>query len=297
MTMNLNMGIKNGGGEKCPLSIYLTTKITQIKQNLTSPRQNIFLPKVKRVFLPASITLEAALVIPIFIFSFIIMAYTLMILNFQARVNQSLYNTSRTLARYSYVYDSSEAADIMAAGAMVISEIGADNIKQIGVVGGAAGFNFLFSDFEDGIADIVVNYTIKFPFDIMGNFYINCTQRARTRAFIGVNPCGEEGNADEKYVYVTVNGKVYHKNIDCTYLKLSIKSIEYSSLEQVRNKNGGKYYECEYCKQNNAPKQVFITDYGNRYHFSINCQGLKRGILKIQLNKAGEYRPCSKCGG
>lgn len=264
---------------------------------MTSPRQNIVLPKVKRVFFSASVTIEASLVIPVFIFAFIIMAYILMVLNFQSRVNQSLYNTARTIAKYSYLHDSGEAVKITAAGVMTISEIGADNIRQVGVVGGAAGFNFLFSDFKDGVVDIVVNYTIKFPFSIMGNFYINCTQRARTRAFIGIDTCDEENISGVKYVYITVNGKVFHENINCSYLKLSIKPVDYSGLEQIRNKSGGKYYECEYCKQDYIPEQVFITDYGNRFHYSINCQGLKRGILKIKSDETGLYSPCSKCGG
>jgi hypothetical protein len=288
---------ESGGGERCPFEFLAIKQKNKKSHNMTSPMKQNHNIKFKRVSLSASVTLEAALVIPLFVFVVTAFAYVLLLLNFQVRVNQALYNTARSIAKYSYAAELGEVTDTVAAGTMVIHEVGAEKIKNIGVVGGVIGFHFLLSDFKDGMVDLVVQYTIKLPFDILGQFYIPCVQRARTRAFIGVDPYEEESEGTV-FVYVTPTGTVYHKSIECTYLKLSIREVKAAQVEELRNKSSEKYTACERCVDTGLElQQVYITDYGNRYHFSINCSGIKRGIIRIRMEDAEKYRPCSKCGG
>ena len=41
---------------------------------------------------------------------------------------------------------------------------------------------------------------------------------------------------------------------------------------------------------------VYITDYGDRWHSSLSCSGLKRSIYMIRKTKATDKRMCKKCG-
>lgn len=247
----------------------------------------------KRVHLSASMTIEAAVIIPLVVFVMYIFVYILMLLNFQVKVSEALYNTARTNAQYSNVYDAAELIDKLASHAMIVNEIGKDNIEQMGIIGGSLGMHCIFSDFDDGNVDILVNYTLKLP--ILGNFYVNCTQRAKTRAFIG--RAVEKDGENQEYVYITPTGKVYHSSINCTYLKLSIKEVDKKELENKKNLNDESYTECELCGKSAAyTDSVYITDYGNRFHTNRNCSGIKRGIIKITKEQSLQYRACSKCG-
>lgn len=42
---------------------------------------------------------------------------------------------------------------------------------------------------------------------------------------------------------------------------------------------------------------VYITDYGTSYHNSRECRGLKRTVMAVPVTKADGRRCCSKCGG
>lgn len=275
-----------------------TLKLKSKNQSiLTSPLKPNNPVKGKRVSLSASVTVEASLVVPLYVFAFTVFCYVLLLLNFQVKVDKALYNTARTIAKYAYTHDAGSVVDAVAAGALVVHEVGTDNIRNMGIVGGSAGFHFLFSDFEDGIVDLVVQYNVKFPFSIIGSVYLPCTQRARTRAFIGITP-GMDGEGKEAYVYVTQTGKVYHKSLECTYLKLSIREVAALDVNGLRNQNGERYSACEICtKEGELLETAYVTDFGNRYHASVNCSGLKRGIIKIKIEDAAGYRPCSRCGG
>ena len=54
----------------------------------------------------------------------------------------------------------------------------------------------------------------------------------------------------------------------------------------------------EYCGGKENEGTVFITDYGNRYHTSLNCGELKRTVRSVTLPEAEEagLRACKKCG-
>ncbi len=108
---------------------------------------------------------------------------------------------------------------------------------------------------------------------------------------------GSERVVEEEYVYITPKGEAYHRDINCTYLKLTIKNTTKEAVDGLRNSEGGKYNRCQYCGKRAYNGVLYVTDYGEHYHTSLSCPGLKRTIETVPISKVGGRRPCSKCGG
>lgn len=147
---------------------------------------------------------------------------------------------------------------------------------------------------ENGIIDLIVQYQIAFPFPV--NHVENFIVRSRKRAWTSIDKDsdGNSADTDSQYVYVTSNAKVYHLYMDCTHLKLSIHSVEYEQLKTLRNASGGIYYACERCYPKNS-RTVYVTDEGDRYHGSLSCSGLKRQIQKVSKDTVTGMSVCSRC--
>lgn len=104
-------------------------------------------------------------------------------------------------------------------------------------------------------------------------------------------------NSQEEMVYVTESGTVYHRKPGCRYLKISLQQVAGSRISSLRNAYGEKYVSCESCSRNQGPAScVYITSTGNRYHNQETCSGLKRTIKLVKLSQAGNMHTCSSCG-
>ncbi len=255
----------------------------------------------------ASLTIEAALVLPIFLFFFLGMAGLLMAIQTEGAVRASLWETGKKLSTYAYITqmdgedEKKETLFGMGAAAYAHSSFlekeGKDYWDQSIVSGGSKGFSFLRSSFlkEDGNIDLIVTYQLDIPFLMLGEIHIPQIQRCRIRGWIG-----DTGNAKEKegMVYITEWGTVYHLTKNCSYLSLSIQEISPTKLPEARNSSGGKYSPCEKCgKKPLQGKNFYIAKEGDRYHTQRNCSGLKRMILTIPLSQVGSRSLCKRCGG
>lgn len=123
---------------------------------------------------------------------------------------------------------------------------------------------------------------------------------AVARPFTGRYYLGKEGGSaeDNRIVFVTATGQVYHSSNICSHINLSVIEVDYTDVSNRRNKGGGKYYPCEYCARGKLGGRVFITEDGNRIHTSKNCPGIKRSVMTMKKADAMEkgYRPCERCG-
>ncbi len=150
---------------------------------------------------------------------------------------------------------------------------------------------------EDDMVDLVLTYQIRSPVAMISLPGTTFVQRASVRAWTGRSEeeTSGTGEKDGQMVLVTETGSVYHTNPDCTHLKLSISTADLTSIGELRNDNGAKYYPCEKCGEGCAGT-VFITREGNRYHSSSGCSGLKRTVTQVPLSEVGDMRLCSRCG-
>ena len=107
---------------------------------------------------------------------------------------------------------------------------------------------------------------------------------------------GGGGTDKETIVYITDYGLVYHQDMYCTYLELSIRAVKPEEIETLRNQSGGKYYACSSCKNKEETEGIlYVTDYGDRYHTSLECSKVKRNIYAVPLDEVYGLGGCSKC--
>ena len=109
---------------------------------------------------------------------------------------------------------------------------------------------------------------------------------------------GNDGDEKpEKMVFVTASGSVYHEKWDCRHLNLSVSKAAGENIASMRNEYGEKYHACESCSKGKKPgNTVYITKTGNRYHNHKNCSGLKRSIRLVKESDVGNLHACKRCG-
>lgn len=108
----------------------------------------------------------------------------------------------------------------------------------------------------------------------------------------------DKDNTDS--VFITRTGTVYHKTRNCPALNIDVKMVDFSQINNYRNKNGSIYYLCSKCKKYNDKNKssyeyVYVTDYGVRYHRDENCSEINRTIIEISCNKVTGMRACRLC--
>lgn len=252
--------------------------------------------KWKRVCLftsKASVTVEASLTMSVFIIVIISIISFLALINAQLSLEHTLNNMSLETAKaqYYFLYEKGKTTnykslvDAECLSARLFASIKPNNEKL------AEGWNITKSKIEKGKVDVVLSYDLKIPFSVAK---WNITQRAKTKDWTGVDL-----NDQGEIVYITKNGTVYHKTKECKHLIIDILETTFAESQKLRNNSGHKYKKCEYCVHNSLSNisTVFITPDGDRYHSSLQCSGLTRSLIEINIKDIGNKRPCSDCGG
>lgn len=150
----------------------------------------------------------------------------------------------------------------------------------------------------DDTVDLIHYQSITPLFKSIGFNKSSVLINASVRKWTGYNVLNvHTEEKDDEYVYITENGRVYHKDRDCFHLKINIKLIDSDSINNLRNSSGGKYLPCEICMGSKSSGMYFVTESGTRYHCSASCSGLKRTIKTVKLSEVNGWPPCSNCGG
>lgn len=262
--------------------------------------------------LRASMTLEAAMVLPLFLFFVLNLLSAIEMLRLHGNLTWALNETGGKLAVYGHACgqaasDGGSLAD--AVGDVFFSylyirekikdSLGEEYLRASPLENGM-GILFSRADImEDDRIDLVVTYRMKLPFGAgrWGDFRAyNCFY---ARAWTGYDVAGRAENAENTtdYVYVTETGGVYHNRRNCGHLTRRIESAPRAEAALLRNDSGQRYTACERCGEGEE-EMIFVTGDGNRYHGDRACGGLKRTIYAIPQEAAEErgYPPCSRCG-
>lgn len=265
----------------------------------------------KKIYISGSMTVEAAIVLPMFLFLFLSLFSFMEILRIQSNMLISLREIGKEMCVYGYAYDKlgNEAIENgvipgilfgeMYVKEQVVKDIGEEEINASPIVDGVDGISFVTSSImsnEKDIVDLRAIYYVQPDFSfVYSPKYLVCS-RFYGRAWTGYDVTTAPQKEDKQtYVYITETGEVYHKTLDCRSLKVIIQAIFPSDLENRRNEYGEKYKACERCAAGNEPLLLYITADGDRYHYEKSCSGLKRTIYTVPLSEVGNRTPCRRC--
>lgn len=271
--------------------------------------------------LKGSVTVEAAMSLTLFIMAFYSILYIFVVINFWYEMGVNVDRNTYMISGYSYIVskvNNTETDD------KVINKLKEtfnedtlnnimditflynnivvkkkDLIETVDVDNGIYGMSLLKSSLnqnDDDINTIRLDYSISMPF--LNKVQIRLSNKSYFRSFTGRTMVGEElyDNPDEKTVYITENGEVYHMSKRCRVLNIKLIEVNKEDVCNFRNSSGGKYYPCEYCGKKCKGK-VFISLYGDRYHADKNCPKIKRNIKSVKLKDVKDRDKCKICGG
>lgn len=240
-----------------------------------------------------TITIEASLALPLFLFASLCLIWILEIQNIRISIINAAQNAAKSAAEDTAVIP---VLNTIKLKADIISLIGEERIERSILKNGSSAISCWKSYVspDDGEMHITVEYEVMLPLPVMKNPSAKLKETLLTHSWTGY-PDKEAGGEDSEIVYMTDNGIVYHEDYNCTYLRLSIRFVSYEELDMIRNENGGKYHACEKCVLGSAMTGVYITDSGNKYHNSLNCSGLKRTIHAVKRSETGGAGACSRC--
>ncbi len=249
----------------------------------------------------ASLTVEAAVALPVFLFVMMAVLQLFRIYDYAQRSAAALAQTAEEMAIGAYVSGSRDEGKEDLPGIVLSAAFASARVT--GLTGGTDAVkkaNFLLSSFreEEEYIDLVLTWQMNSPVGMIpfpAGLFI---QRGCVRAWMG-----REGSSGEKeteaddhiIVYVTENGSVYHRDRNCTHLKLAISRTSLEAAKSMRNVYLERYRQCEICGRS-VGSMVYITTDGNRYHSTLDCPGLKRTVREVYLDEIS-LPPCSKCGG
>ncbi len=241
-----------------------------------------------------SITVEAALAVPIFFLAVVSLLYLMEMMAVRTSVRAGLQAAGKQVMQEACIVTAVMPSKIEAA---MVHAIGGERLERSMIEGGSTGLHCEGSYISPvtGIGNLEVSYEVGLPVPVFLVSPVSYKESMRIKAWTGYEK-NLFGNEKEDTVYITETGLVYHRDYHCTYLELSIHTVQASETASLRNNSGGKYYPCEHCGHG-SPDKVYITDTGDRYHNSLTCSGLKRTVYAVPISEAAGKGACSRCGG
>lgn len=269
----------------------------------------------------AGLSIEAAIVLPLFIFMMFILLFPLKVMEDGRRLQNSLETVGKQLASAEYIKNIGE--DMIKnddAGTELIGDqiygmeagVGLGMIlsktSELKTVHGAffTDDTSVFHGDDEAMFRAVLKYEISLPFSIYSIRNTEQTAIVNRRAWIGSkggrgkSKYGDktDGGATEdedRIVYIGKTSTVYHDDPKCHYLNNVMKNTDASHIGTLRNENGAKYHACPSCKPGESGTVYYFAS-GTAYHSSESCKAISSYSRSVRLSEVGDMRACSYCG-
>uniref|UniRef100_UPI00405604AE hypothetical protein n=1 Tax=Acetatifactor sp. TaxID=1872090 RepID=UPI00405604AE len=260
-------------------------------------------------------TVEASVVLPLFLFFFLNLSCAIELIRLHGNLEFALCDIGNRMAVYGYALTNQENEEIAADGELweelkdfavsytfvkneIVCYVGENNLRDGPIAEGKDGLQFLESEIfdTDDCVEIVVTYKVS-PFaDIAGFGSFRMSNRYYGHVWNGYRIPEAEIEQSTDVVYVAENGVVYHEDSGCSFLLLSVRSVSLTEAYESRNIAGGRYTPCMRCyEEDSHPQTVYITADGESIHCREDCGSLRRTVYVLPSEEIGRYRACSRC--
>lgn len=242
-------------------------------------------------------TLEAAIVLPIFLFFLLSLGSAIEMMRLHNLLQVALFDTGNRVSLYACEHGGETVASLLTAFYVrnrIEGFVGKDYLEESPLVGGGGGIRLWEGEMlsEEDELEIVLTYKAR-PTSFLNVREIRMTNRYVAHLWNGYEI--PQNPSERGLVYVTLEGEAYHRKRSCTYLVLTVYNIRSEALAYERNQKGKKYRACELCAHGELPDLVYVTGEGECFHMERQCSGLKRTVIAIPEEEKGGYRPCSRC--
>ena len=235
-----------------------------------------------------SATVEASLILPLFIFGVLVLFNGIRLHMAEAVLYEAAAETVEYMAELSYITET----NYLVPASRINQYVDNKELVEGYIIGGIDGVSFLGSTYldEEGYVCLKVSYKVGINVPIIGNLSGRRTYEIRQKAYKGYkeNEEGQVLSEDEIYVYITDNREAYHISRGCTHLVLSITPGNKSSAK------ASGYSACEFCGDASG-EAVLITKHGNKYHSRTDCLGLKRTVYRVKKSQVQGLGACDRC--
>lgn len=272
--------------------------------------------------LKASLTVEASIVLPLFIFMMLILLFPLKLMEEERRLQNTAENIGRQLAAAEYIKTAGDEL-IKDKGSIGEKLSGTVNVVEKGAVIGiilaeannadTIAFPVIGSEtavFSDADGDdpamfrVDLDYRLKLPFSTYTIPALHKSMTVSRRAWIGAEGGrgrsrygGDDFEADDedRMVYLGKTSSVYHDDPNCHYLSNVMKAADASDMDSMRNESGGKYHACPSCNPGKTGTVYYFAS-GTAYHSSEHCKAITSYSRAVRLREVKNMRACSYCG-
>lgn len=277
------------------------------------------LPFTSEKRMAASMTVEAAFVLPLFVFFSVALLMPIKWLDTQRKVQTVTERCCEKLSLYTYVIESGSQS-LMDKNALEQIGLDEEEMKSAAVAASdfAAGLwlkgqvkeyadqvqiktSKVMGDQEEIYLDICYRESIPF-FDILPDGVV-MNIAAKRRCWIGFDGKLREAESgtkqtdvDKDMVYVGASMGRYHLYRDCHYISNDYQEVLWNGGQSIRNSYGILLQACGYCaKEVNFGDTVYITQYGEHYHGRQDCEAMNAYVRKVPLEEVEYLGCCSYC--
>ncbi|KAB0576199.1 hypothetical protein EI53_01979 [Fusobacterium naviforme] len=282
--------------------------------------------------LRASLTLEAALVLPLFLFMMYLLILPMRMMDSARAMQQLCEAVCQDTAEACYLLqaeNSSDASDQTAGATDSADSDSADiRAREQHTAGARSGRSSALhrsaaalaalrasTEIEDAFIEnirshrssclsdgetitIVLDYDYHLPFSVFGLSSIPQTVTASRRAWIGRNPAGQSSdsnNTEGTLVYIGKSSTRYHSSAGCHYLSNELRAVPYHAIASERNSGGSRYHACPRCAKGVSAGTVYIMPSGSAYHANTDCSAIRAYAQLVPKSSVEHLGPCSYC--
>lgn len=246
----------------------------------------------------AGVTVEASIVLPLCLFFLVNLGSAVEMIRLHNNLQIALWDTGGRLALYGYEQGEAELASVIS-GIYVRNRIqnyvGKEYLDNSPLARGSGSLQMWESEMLEGDRlDIKLTYSVGPPISLMGFRSFRMANRYTVHLWNGYELSEKE--EETQLIYIAENGRVCHKDRNCSYLRLSIRVVSREEVGKLRNQWGKSYRPCEKCAEGKASDSLYIAEEGTHYHYRGDCSGLKRTVRAVTQEEAAGYPYCSRCG-